>query len=241
MADPTQERESGFFVDYHNVRVGAAAVRDIDGLRPEDAGRWQSWSSNDRIASLQKAENRLASLQHRPAERVFGESMNDDYGYYEPSGAKRGIYVNTRNLDDRAESLNTIVHEGRHAYQYHAIRNPGAHPEKPELSGQCDPPRWQANTADYKTVGKHGSHAYMTQPLEHDAGNFGFAVTKGVYPDYTPRPNRIDQYNARNAEDKYGHLKLSPESQKFDRRQALQDRIREGARESRGMKARESR
>ena len=207
---------SGFFADYHNVRVGVAGLREVDGLQPEQAQGWREMSTNDRLAALQQAEDRMARVQGRPVERVFGESMGPFLcGYYIGSGSGKGIYVNSDKLNDRAESVNTVVHEGRHAYQSHAAATHGHHPERPGLPGHEDNKEWRLNSAEYKTIERDGPREYAMQPMEADSGGFGFAVTCGLYPDYKPSPDRIDQYNAETAHRKYGMLKLGPESQRF--------------------------
>ncbi len=44
----------------------------------------------------------------------------------------KNIQLNRRTIIDESmpvsESVDTIIHEGRHAYQYHAIQNPGFEP-----------------------------------------------------------------------------------------------------------------
>ena len=107
--------------------VGVAELRKIDGLRV-DPETWRKMPESERIGVLQAAEDRMAKAQGRPAERVYGERMTkNSYGYFRPDGRQRGIYVNTERskFDSLPESLNTVVHEGRHAYQDHAIRTPG--------------------------------------------------------------------------------------------------------------------
>ncbi|MEZ6073205.1 MAG: hypothetical protein R3C10_23785 [Pirellulales bacterium] len=155
-----------------------------------------------------------------------------NYGYYldEGCGGRRGIYVNSDMLEDRAECVNTVVHEGRHAYQLRAMDlGDKFHPQlrtNEELQAEGvrsfanrdseilaphrDVEAWQNNDwrdpGNYKNSGEtiEEQKLYATQWAERDSGAFGFAVTQAVYPDYKPSPERIDQYNAGNASQKYG-------------------------------------
>lgn len=214
--EPAKPSGSGFFADPHSVRVGVAELRKVDGLQV-DAETWRKMRESERIGVLQAAEDRMAKTQGRTAERVFGKSMaENEYGYFQGGLRGRGIYVNTHRskLDSLPESLNTVVHEGRHAYHDHAIRTPGFHPEKPGMPLHEEVREWRGNQGrNYQTIDEHGTTAYMTQPVEHDAGAYGFAVIQGLYPEYRPSQNRIDLYNADNARNRFGYLKTSAESQ----------------------------
>lgn len=151
-------------------------LKDIPGLR---SGEWAERNLEERKESLLELENRLAEIQGRPTAdvrfvRYSGENAGT-FGEYRPDENRILLNVDfVRDDQEPTESINTIAHEGRHAYQSHAITHEGFHPDRDEVE------RWRANDGDYLSYIKVGEKRYREQPLEADAWPFGDYVAQSL-------------------------------------------------------------
>jgi len=104
------------------VQDAVDSLPQIEGLNPQ---AWQALDAAGRMEALQNAENCMAEIQGRPAVEVVSEEMDSTtFGGYNG----QHISLNSGHLDSDMpveEFVDTIVHEGRHAYQDHAVQNPG--------------------------------------------------------------------------------------------------------------------
>lgn len=154
------------------VNGAVEALQQIDGLKPET---WQSLDATSRLETLQTIENRMASIQGRPEVAITSEPLGPNtYGGYNGEG----IIVNSNHINsDMAvdEHIDTIVHEGRHAYQDYAIHNPGFVPDT-ELTNA-----WYNNRLNYLNAEEVGQEAYMAQPIEADAWNYASHIVDGLH------------------------------------------------------------
>lgn len=150
------------------IQEGAQAISEIDGLQPEV---WQASDADERLANLQTIEDRMAEIQQRPAVQVVPEAMAPN-----EFGGWNGEYIaiNKDHLNSNMpveEFANTIVHEGRHAYQDFAIKNPGFVSDSETVEA------WAANRGDgYFYPQDYGQEIYQTQPVEADAWNYANGV-----------------------------------------------------------------
>jgi len=161
----------------HPEHIQGAEVseeRALGGVRELDPDRWQEINETERLAALQQAENALATAQERPAMPVRVEQLPSNYrGYFD------GDHI-TLNADlvrdtDVRQAVETLAHEGRHAYQRHAIDNPGTHPDTQEVN------QWRHNFDHYKTAQRHGFRAYQNQPIEKDARAYADRIVQARY------------------------------------------------------------
>lgn len=114
-----------------------------------------------RLEALQNAENRIAAIHARdPANVGANQLAPRQTGYYDPNS--NTIMCSTECLADRDKTLRTLAHEGRHAYQYHAVE----HPEIDPRSGI-----WRDNFENYVSPDKSYT-SYKGQPVESDAFDF---------------------------------------------------------------------
>ena len=160
------------------VGEGIEALRQIEALRPEV---YEGLSIREREAVLQEVENCLAECQGRPAVPVELEQMKPTYlGVFRPqTGA---MYLNRDLVADGsklAEVVDTVAHEGRHAYQHFAITHPGFHPDANAVSA------WSHNFEHYLEP-RLNPMRYREQPVEADAFAFGDAVRDGLFPGGRP-------------------------------------------------------
>lgn len=98
----------------------------------------------------------------------FFDGPPNERGYFNGDGY---LYINSdclTNSNNRIDAIDTIYHEGRHAFQHAAITNPtkyGITSEQAQI--------WQNNFNHYLSSSKFGYERYYNQPVELDA--FGFA------------------------------------------------------------------
>lgn len=160
-------------------------IRAIEGLTAE---QWEKLEPAERLEALQELEDKLAEIQGRPPYPVVAEYLpcnrNELSGGYfdgdrivvnrsllEGGSAEIEALVEEFGLGSSREFIvNTLAHEGRHAYQWYAVENPGVHPNEHEVE------YWRANFETYLQSGLYGFEAYWMQPLEVDARRYGDAV-----------------------------------------------------------------
>lgn len=145
-------------------------LQSIEGLSP---GQWEHLTPCERLETLQTLEDKLAEIQGRQPVPVRMAETPGENGHY--SLENRDITLNIQHLESdapnqRLELIDTIAHEGRHAYQHYAIEHPGFHPNEAQVEA------WKENFKDYEDGTKDGLMAYRLQPIEADAWQYGHLV-----------------------------------------------------------------
>jgi hypothetical protein len=150
------------------------AIRTIPEVTPEN---WDTLEPQERLDTLQTVENALSDIQNRPSAEIHAEDMPaNTFGCWDGEV----IRINSNHLTGEyeqpvSEMVDTVVHEGRHAYQSHAINNPGF------LGNDAIEQEWRDNDANYLDVSLVGQEAYLEQPLEADAWDFASAIRSGSF------------------------------------------------------------
>ena len=94
------------------------AFLEIPELKYEN---WEHLSPEERIDALQRMETLTAEIEHRPMAPIVGEQMGSStYGYFSPEDGMIHInldYLTNNSYESYCETLDTLFHEGRHAYQ----------------------------------------------------------------------------------------------------------------------------
>lgn len=142
--------------------------------RKLSSSRWATYSKETRLELFQEVENREAAKQGRPALeiKVFTPDEEKNYmGAYchacpgELQLNERFITCEEGYLEDYsvAEGLDTIIHEGRHAFQHLAVDGvvPGVDEEQLKM--------WKLNCVAYMAP---GTVLYEQQEIERDARNY---------------------------------------------------------------------
>jgi len=150
------------------------SLRGIDGLRED------TWSESDRtgrLGVLQETEDVIADIHGRPSVEVEVDDSAPKgvFGGYNPENNTIAISGWHIDSDDVHEVADTMVHEGRHAYQEYAMQNPGFHPDADEVED------WRENSRNYLDAETYGQEAYQNQPLEADAWENGSAIADRLY------------------------------------------------------------
>lgn len=151
------------------------ALRHNRDIQPET---WQGLDEAERLNALQNVENQMAALQNRPpAEVDVYDGRPGECGQYSPDTNQ--IHINEGHLmgDPVCDVVDTTVHEGRHAYQHHAVDHPGVHDDSVKVEA------WRENMqpGNYLTAEQYGQKRYQEQPVEKDAWAYGRRIADGVY------------------------------------------------------------
>lgn len=147
------------------VQDATAALGAMDDLSPK---AWQTLDAGDRLAALQAVEEEMAAIQGRPSVEVVSETMPP--GAFGAFDGER-ITVNADHLEGNmpiGEFVDTIVHEGRHAYQAYAVEHPGVVTDGALVQA------WADNMApgNYLSAEMYGQEIYQSQPIEADAWSY---------------------------------------------------------------------
>lgn len=152
------------------ISMAADSLANIPELGDE---AWGSLDAAQRLGVLQNIENTMAGIQNREPVAIQAEPMEPGvFGGFNPN--TRGIQLNEAYLtgDDvpPSEHLNTIVHEGRHAFQAAAIQDPALVTDPAVVAD------WAENDKKYLSPDLVGQEMYEAQPLEQDAFDYANRV-----------------------------------------------------------------
>ncbi len=144
----------------------------LSSLEILEYDKWIELSQSQRLETLQEAENNIAEIEHRnPCEVKLEQMEYNHFGYFNPED--KTITLNALHLNDNSllaykDTLDTLVHEGRHAYQDYNMTERVVHPR----GGEVNIWKWNENELGYQTALFCGFEAYAMQPLETDARAF---------------------------------------------------------------------
>ncbi len=154
---------------------------DIPGLQFEN---WEHLDVNERIDALQQLENYAAEIAHRPAINISADTLESGVlGYY--NHGSQSIVISSEILADNSmyrNTLETVIHEGRHAYQYYNLYSGNVVEQNTELVDA-----WRVNldvlgyeSGDNLIFRTLGMCRYYTQPIEVDARAFANEVMRAM-------------------------------------------------------------
>ena len=140
-------------------------------LEPFDQSKWDNMSFEQRAEAVDNLTNSVANdlgLVHRPDIKYYQSDNPGDFGGY--SASENAIYINANNMDDAAETADTIAHESRHCWQHELAENS---PESPE--GKL----FAENFEDYIEP-QDDYLEYRNQPVEADARSYASSITENI-------------------------------------------------------------
>lgn len=160
-------------------------IRQIgDYLSVSSPIRYDNWLNTEydgRCEALREAEVKIAEIEHRPACEVKFQCMEECHlGYFNPSDKTITInsaYIFSDSPSAYREVLDTLIHEGRHAYQDYNMYGREVHPR----AGEVNMWKWNENDIGYQTVALCGFEIYAMQPVETDARAFAEDVLTSYF------------------------------------------------------------
>lgn len=175
--------------DFEMAEGIADYLESVDDFRLEN---WSKLSLSEREALLNRVEQHIAAIEHRPALKVELQKMEPRHlGYQSDSEHKivlNSLYVGSNAPNKHRDVLDTIVHEGRHAYQHYNVDVKMIHESGSEVE------TWRENfhTPEYQyyhsgtqkilipyndgSIHDVDFRLYYYQPVEIDARNFAADV-----------------------------------------------------------------
>lgn len=164
----------------------AEYLSGIENLKYEN---WKNLNLEQRKELLNTIEYQIAKIEHRPPLPIKVEKMASNvFGYqdsYNKLIALNSKFVMSDSKEAYKDVLDTIIHEGRHAYQHYNVDKKCVHDSLSEVN------TWRENFYDpqYRyysgntlvvigpnKVGNVGYRLYYYQPVEIDARNFAADV-----------------------------------------------------------------
>jgi len=144
-------------------------VDRLDEIENLEQDNWDNLNAEERLNTLQEIEDYAAEIQGREPITLIS---NQDLGPGQFGGFDgENIHINASHLESDMEIdefIDTVLHEGRHAYQQYAVDHPGVEPNQ-ELVNE-----WAENLkpGNYLRPEDVGQESYQNQPIERDAWNF---------------------------------------------------------------------
>lgn len=169
----------------------ASYLETIDDLYYEN---WRKLTLQERVDLLNQIERKIAIIEHRPPLDVIVYEMDPKtLGYQDSTNNKialNALFVSSHDSKQHREVVDTIIHEGRHAYQHYNVDVKMIHESWSEVQ------TWKENFYDpnYKYYTYTGGwvlipfndgsihnvdfRLYYYQPVEIDARNFAADIIR---------------------------------------------------------------
>jgi len=152
-----------------------------DSLHLLNNSEWNKLSIQNKASIMQSIENEVARRHGRPACNVSLYIEAPDMqgriscGAYIPEN--NSIEINAYHLGEKSSDrcLDTILHEGRHAYQQNAVNGNIDHHPSSELKS------WQKNMKPGNYISpEQNIKGYYRQPIEADAREYADITTRQI-------------------------------------------------------------
>lgn len=148
----------------------------ISGLKPK---QWSKLNLEQRAEVLRRAHNAIAVIYGFASVRIEVTLLSKNtLGAFSEIKNKITINMMVVASNDCIEMLRTLVHESRHAYQWHVVQCFRRGPLFLSGVSRAQAREWSENFDDYKYPELYGTREYRNQPLEVDARSFAETVVK---------------------------------------------------------------
>lgn len=161
------------------IDLAVASLRQIVEIKPE---AWKSLNLKERMNALMKVEERMAEIQGRQVIPIRLERKADPNEF----GGYNGEFIKIYDQDVVSakfsvyEHVDTIVHEGRHAYQHCAVQTPGFVADEKLVA------RWAENFKAGNYIRPNDDwEGYRKQPVEADAWDYAERIIKALKQENT--------------------------------------------------------
>lgn len=157
--------ETELWAQFELSEVEGDYLRQIEGLHEHN---WVELPVYERLEVLRELEHRLADIEGRPPVPLSCENLGPgEFGFFDRGAHRMVISEALLRADSPLEAIDTVAHEGRHAFQHYAIAHPEIHDDPFEVAA------WKENMENYLSAAMYGYEAYREQPVEADAWAFG--------------------------------------------------------------------
>jgi hypothetical protein len=150
-----------------------------DSLHFLNESEWNKLTVQNKAAVMQSVENEVARREGRPPCNVslYNEPPKEgklSAGWYNRENDSIGM--NSYHLNGKADAcLNTILHEGRHAYQERAVKGNICYHNQDELKS------WRNNMKPGFYINpEQNRRAYYKQPIEADAREYAAITSRQI-------------------------------------------------------------
>lgn len=152
--------------DIEQVTQIGEYLAEIDDLKFDN---WTELTFEQRAEVLQEVENKIAEIEHRePCQLKFQEMDACSLGAFSNTNKDitiNSLYVASDNFYEYKEMLDTLIHEGRHAYQDYNVTTR-------EVNGDPNVANEWSENFDFYISPDWDFQAYYEQPVEQDARDF---------------------------------------------------------------------
>lgn len=163
--------------DMEQIDQIVTCLEGMSGLQFEN---WTELSIYERVSILQEAEDTIAEIEHRPSCHIDFLPLEEGvWGGYNPATKDITInsdYAGLSDFETYRDIIDTLVHEGRHAYQDYNVNVCEIHPRHSEVESWSETMsggKWEY-WGDCSTM--LGQRLYEQQSIEIDARNFASDV-----------------------------------------------------------------
>lgn len=159
--------------DAYILQISEAVLR-LSLMRKIRPSEWGDLDHQTRLDAIKSVEYCMAEIQGRKGFSVVLDRMKpNQMGYFDG----KSLHLNESLLrsDQIQETVNTVVHEGRHAYQRYSIEHRGYHADSDQVRS------WRSNFRNYLDPETYGYELYKNQPVEKDAFEYADAITTKLF------------------------------------------------------------
>lgn len=159
--------------DHIQIEQVSEAISCCEEIKYEN---WIELELPEKEMVLNNLEEQIAEIEHRPACPIHLEPLDKGlWGGYNPDTKDitiNSLYVESSDFGTYREVVDTLIHEGRHAYQDYNVNVSEVHPRHSEVAG------WAENMEGGKwgywgdCSSLLGQRLYEQQSIEIDARNF---------------------------------------------------------------------
>ena len=173
----------------HDSEMTESIAEYLSGLEELKYENWKNLTVEQRTELLNKMETRIAAIEHRPPTPIKVEKMKPTiFGYQDSVNniiALNSKFVMADSKEAYQNVIDTIIHEGRHAYQHYNVDRKCIHDSLSVVNTWRENfynPKYKYYSGDSLVVigpGRVqdvGFRLYYYQPVEIDARNFASDV-----------------------------------------------------------------
>lgn len=156
----------------------------LNGVNEIKYDNWEKLSLNERLNVMQDIENKAAEIEGRVPLQVKGvqseSSSNQIFTAGRMDWGNRSLEINVNLLEQNSlralnNCVDTVLHEGRHAYQWSNLMVRRTEPSDEKFNA------WNMNlNTGYLACEKFGFERYSMQPVELDARVFAEEIRSKI-------------------------------------------------------------